>query len=94
MINNHEGQVRNVRPELIAKDEGVTHMSDTTFVVRVNWRGPRAPEYVQRINSTPIRMTTTRKLALLKGRFTAEDAVRLLQNARCIPELESVQISA
>jgi len=28
------------------------------------------------------------------GKFTAEDAIRSLQNARCIPELESVRVSA
>jgi hypothetical protein len=36
-------------------------------------------------------MTTNRKRALLMGRFTAEDAIKSLQNSRCSPELESVQ---
>jgi hypothetical protein len=39
-------------------------------------------------------MTTNRKLALLMGRFTAEDAVKTLQNSRRSPELESVQVGA
>lgn len=69
-------------------------MNVTKFVVKVNRRGPRAPEYVQRIDRIPIHMTTNRKLALLMGRFTAEDAVKSLQNSRCSPELESVQVSA
>jgi hypothetical protein len=69
-------------------------MSVTKFVVKVNRRGTRAPEYVLRVDSTPIQMTTNRKLALLMGRFTAEDAVRFLQNARCSPELEPVHVSA
>jgi len=60
------------------------------FLVRVNRGGVRIPEYVQRIDRSPIRMTTNRKLALLMGRFTAEDAVRSIQNSRCNPELVSV----
>jgi hypothetical protein len=39
-------------------------------------------------------MTTNRKLALVMGRFRAEDAVKSLQSSRCIPELESVQVGA
>ena len=69
-------------------------MKNIKFVVKVNGRGTRAPTYVQRLDPTPIRMTTDRKLALVMGRFTAEDAIKSLQNSRCIPELESVQVSA
>ena len=68
-------------------------MKTIKFLVKVN-RGTRAPEYVQRVDPTPLHMTTNRKLALVMGRLTAEDAVKCLQNAHCIPELESVQISA
>jgi hypothetical protein len=39
-------------------------------------------------------MTTNRKLALVMGGFTAEDAVKSLQSSRCISELESVQVGA
>ncbi len=67
-------------------------MHVTKFVVKVN-RGTRAPEYVERIDRTPVQMTTNRKLALVMGKFTAEDAVKSIQNSRCIPELESVQVS-
>jgi hypothetical protein len=69
-------------------------MTNIKFVVKVNRGGTRAPEYVQRVDPTPIRMTTNRKLALVMGRFVAEDAVKSLQNSHCIPELESVQVSA
>ena len=69
-------------------------MKNTKFVVKVN-RGPaRAPEYVQRIDRTPVQTTTNRKLALVMGRYTAEDAVKSLQNSRCSPELVSVQVNA
>jgi hypothetical protein len=69
-------------------------MKNIKFVVKVNRGGTRAPEYVQRVDPTPIRMTTNRKLALLMGRFTAEDAIKSLQHSRCVPELESVSVRA
>ena len=69
-------------------------MKNIKFVVKVNRGGTRAPNYVQRVDPTPIHMTTDRKLALLMGRFTAEDAVQSLQNSRCIPALESVEVRA
>ena len=68
-------------------------MKNIKFVVKVT-RGARAPEYVQRVDPTPIHMTTNRKLALVMGKYTAEDAIKSLQNSHCIPELESVQVSA
>jgi len=68
-------------------------MKNIKFVVKVN-RGARAAQYVQRVDPTPLHMTTNRKLALVMGRLTAEDAVKSLQNSRYIPELESVQVSA
>jgi hypothetical protein len=69
-------------------------MKNIKFVVKLSRGGGRAPQYIQRVDSTPIHLTTDRKLALLMGRFTAEDAIKSLQNSRCIPELESVQVSA
>jgi hypothetical protein len=69
-------------------------MTNTKFVVRVNRVGARAAEYVQRVDRSPIQTTTNRKLALVMGKFTAEDAVKSIQNSRCSPELLSVQVSA
>jgi hypothetical protein len=69
-------------------------MQNTKFVVKVNRGGIRASEYVQRIDRTPIQTTTNRKLALVMGRFTAEDAVKSLQTSRCSPVLLSVRVSA
>jgi hypothetical protein len=69
-------------------------MTKIKFVVKVNRGGTRAAQYVQRVDPAPIQMTTNRKLALVMGRFTAEDAMQSLQNSRCIPELESVQVSS
>ncbi|HTC48588.1 MAG TPA: hypothetical protein VK722_14785 [Candidatus Aquilonibacter sp.] len=67
-------------------------MKNIRFVVKVVRTGTRAAEYVQRIDRTPIQMTPDRKRALTMGRFTAEDAVKSIQNSRCIPELVPVQI--
>jgi hypothetical protein len=39
-------------------------------------------------------MTYDRKLALVMGRLTAEDAVKSIETTRCSPELVSVQVSA
>jgi len=54
--------------------------------------GARAPQYVQRIDRTSVETTTNRKLALIMGKFTAEDAIKSIQNSRCTPELVPVQV--
>lgn len=66
----------------------------TKFVVKVTHKGTRAAQYVQRTDKSPMQMTTNRKLALIMGKLTAQDAVESLQGARCNPELESVQVLA
>jgi len=68
-------------------------MKNIKFVVKVS-RGARAPEYVQRVDPTPIHMTTNRKLALLMGRLTAEDAARSLHTSQRVPELLPVPVVA
>lgn len=68
-------------------------MMNTKFVVKVKRTGARAPQYVLRIDRTPIETTTNPKLALIMGKFTAEDAIRSIQNSRCTPELVPVQVS-
>ena len=68
-------------------------MKNIKFVVKVSRGGTRAPEYVQRIDRTPIQTTTNRQLALVMGRFTAEDAVISIQNSRCTPELVPVSVN-
>jgi len=69
-------------------------MKITKFIVKVNRGGTHVLQYVRRIDRTPIQTTINRKLALVMGRFTAEDAVKSLQNSRCSPELVSVQVRA
>jgi hypothetical protein len=65
-------------------------MTNTKFVIKVNRGG--CTQYVRRLDRTPIVMTTDRKLALLLGKLTAEDAVLAIQNSRCTAELISVQV--
>ena len=69
-------------------------MKNIKFVVKVNRGGAHAPQYVLRVDRLPIQTTTNRKLALVMGRFTAEDAVKSMQNSHCVPELVSVRVSA
>lgn len=69
-------------------------MNTIKFLVRVNRSGVRIPEYVRRINRTPIEMTIDRRQALLMGRFTAEDAVKSIQTSRRRPKLVSVAAHA
>jgi len=69
-------------------------VKQTNFVVKVNRSGTRPPEYVQRIDRTPIQTTTSHKLGLVMGHFTAEGAVRSMQNSRCSPEIAPVQVKA
>jgi len=69
-------------------------MKNTKFVVKLNRRGILAPEFVQRIDRTPIQTTTNRKLALVMGKFIAEDIIKSLENSQRISELVSVQVNA
>ena len=68
-------------------------MTNIKFVVRVNHGGTRAPAYVQRIDRTPVQMTTNRKLALMMGKITAEDTAESLQTSQCIPELVPASVA-
>ena len=68
-------------------------MKNIKFVVRVSRGAARAPAYVQRIDPTPVHMTTNRKLALMMGKITAEDAVKAIQNSQCVPELVPIQVN-
>jgi hypothetical protein len=69
-------------------------MTNTKFIVKITRGGARMATYVQRIDATPIQTTTNRKLALVMGRWTAEDAVKAMQNSRCTAELMPVQVTA
>jgi hypothetical protein len=72
----------------------VTFMNNNKFIVKVARGGTRASEYVKRIDCSPIETTRDRKLALVMGRFTAEDAIKSIQDSRCSPELVCVRLPA
>ena len=69
-------------------------MKTTKFVVKVNRGGTHVPEYVRRIDRSPIETTPNCELALVMGRFTAEDAAKSIHNSRWSTELVSVQVGA
>ena len=65
-------------------------LTNIRFVVKVS-RGSLAPAFVQRIDP-PVQMTTNRKRALTMGKLTAEDAIKSIQNSKCVPELVPVHV--
>jgi hypothetical protein len=65
-------------------------MKPTKFIVKVTSGATRATKYVQWLDRIPVGTTTNRKLALVMGRFTAEDTVKSIQNSRNSPELVRV----
>jgi hypothetical protein len=67
-------------------------MQNIKFVVRVS-RGARAASYVQSVDRPSVQMTTNRRLALIMGKFTAEDAIKSIQNSKCVPELVPVHVN-
>jgi hypothetical protein len=81
-------------PFLSAAEHTGEIMSNIKFVVRVSHTGMRAHAYVQRIGKIPFQMTTNRKLALIMGKLTAEDAAKAIQTSRCVPELMPVHVNA
>ena len=69
-------------------------MMNTKFIVKLNHIGKRGAEYVQRIDETPVRTTNKLMLAMVIGKFTAEDVIKSIENARCKAQLVSVKVSA
>jgi len=67
-------------------------MKNIKFLVRVSRGVTGTAEYVKRIDRIPIQMTSQRSLALVMGRFTAEDTVKSIQNSRRSPELVPVLV--
>ena len=74
--------------------EAMKPITITKFIVRVTRNGHGITQYVRRTDKSPMQMTTNRKLALIMGKLTAQDALESLQRARCSPELVSVQVTA
>jgi hypothetical protein len=69
-------------------------MITTKFLVKVNRTGSSRPYYVHRIDKAAVETTPDRKRALVMAKFTAQDAIKSIQNARCTPELIAIRIPA
>lgn len=67
-------------------------MKNTKFLVKINRIGTRGPQYLQRMGKGAVVTTSDRKRALLMGKYTAEDAIKAIQSARCAPELIPVEV--
>lgn len=72
------------------QNEAKDIMKNTKFLVKLI-RGTRAAEYVQRIDRSPVQTTLKRNLALLMGKWTAEDVVSSLRTSHCIPEVVPIR---
>ena len=75
------------------KKRGQT-MKNTKFIVKVDRGGTHAPEYVQRIDRTPVKMTFNRSLALLMDKLAAGDTAKSVRNSQRISEVVSVEVVA
>jgi hypothetical protein len=69
-------------------------MTVTKFVVKVNRASSGVSAYVLRMKGTPIQMTSSRKLALVMGKFDAEDAIESLKKRGSQPEMVAVRVTA
>jgi hypothetical protein len=69
-------------------------MKNTKFLVKVNRVGSPRPQYVHRFDKASVETTSDRKRALVMAKFTAEDAIKSMQNSRCTPELIPIQVPA
>jgi hypothetical protein len=69
-------------------------MTTIKFVVKLNRKGTLAPQYVSRMDGGPVQITANRKLALVMGKFAAEDAIKAMRNSRCNAELVTVTVTA
>jgi hypothetical protein len=69
-------------------------MHTTRFLVKLTRAGAHQPQYVQRVGHVSVETTSDKKLALIMGKLTAEDAMKAIQNPRCTPELVAVKVPA
>jgi hypothetical protein len=69
-------------------------MQNTKFLVRLKRVGANGPQYLLGMSKSSIKTTSERKLALVMGKYTAQDAIDSIQSARCTGELVPVKITA
>jgi hypothetical protein len=69
-------------------------MQNMKFLVRLKRAGASGPQYLLGIGKSSIKTTADRKRALRMGKYTAQDAIDFIQNARCTGELVPVKVTA
>jgi hypothetical protein len=68
-------------------------MMNTKFIVKLNYVGKRGAEYVNGLTRRQSGQQTSSSGDLM-GKFTAEDVVKSIENARCKAQLVSVRVLA
>ena len=68
-------------------------MTNTKFIVKLNRVGARGPQYLVEMGKS-VKTTSERRLALVMGKYTAQDAIDSIQSARCTGELIPIKINA
>ena len=68
-------------------------MKNTKFIVKLTRVGGRGPQYLVEMGGS-VKTTPERSLALVMGKYTAQDAIDSIQSARCVGELIPIKIPA
>jgi len=68
-------------------------MQNTKFLVKLNRVGAHGPQYLLQMGKS-IKTTSERRLALVMGKYTAQDAIESMQSPRCTVELVPVKVIA
>lgn len=68
-------------------------MKNTKFIVKLTRVGAHSPQYLVQMGKS-VKTTSERSLALVMGKYTAQDAIDSIQSARCIAELIPIKIPA
>ena len=69
-------------------------MKTTKFIVKVDRGGTQCPEYVQRVDRTPVKMTFNHKLALVMGKFAARGCRQIHPKLPRHPRIGAVDVHA
>jgi hypothetical protein len=69
-------------------------MQNTKFLVKLKRVGSPGPQYLLEMGKSSVKTTSERKLALVMGKYAAQDAIDSIQSARCTGELVPVKITS
>jgi hypothetical protein len=68
-------------------------LKNTKFIVKLTRVGAHGSQYLLQMDKS-VKTTSERSLALVMGKYTAQDAIDSIQSARCVGELIPVKIPA